>query len=83
MNYLNCGQCSLWDRMGGLIMGKECIQRLAKTSLELLDVLEKMEWSIPAGSDGARTQCPKCFSFKYSGHRPDCTLDNLLKNMSK
>jgi hypothetical protein len=63
---------------------ESCIERLASTSLALLDMLKRLEWSgIAEYDDNYKPiyECPICNELQSTGHAEDCDLGNLLKEI--
>jgi len=70
-----CQNCSL-IRIGEY--KSDCIPAIAQTALAYRDMLERLEWSMPADRWGG-DYCPMCGNSDLEGHTADCELAALLK----
>jgi hypothetical protein len=80
-----CSQCSIPDC--NIFKDKlDCISGIAQTALAYRKMLERLEWVEVGEREVERKMvpailCPSCDSWKEEGHKPDCELAALLKEV--
>ncbi|RNC62780.1 MAG: hypothetical protein AWM53_01999 [Candidatus Dichloromethanomonas elyunquensis] len=75
----DCTSCSLFDQAKNDFINTECdIDNVAQTALTLLNMLKRLEF---ANLTFEGEECYICAGNEGTGHKPDCELGNLLKEM--
>lgn len=83
----DCRKCSV-KQYKGICGSAHCTEAAAQTALAYREMLEKLEWVEVGEREVERKMipaivCPSCDSWKEEGHKTDCELAALLKEVEK
>jgi hypothetical protein len=80
----DCDNC-IYDKDTRINMN-DCVEQSSKTALTAIDMLKRLEWVTVGDKEGKEEMIPailclSCDNWKEEGHRPECELAKLLKEV--